>query len=527
MLALMMVMLAASEAVVALAGGVEVTSAQLRERVASTRAAGGVAQPELLVQDLVNEALLAQEGELLGLQKEPTVVAAALAERRKAAGERLVQATLGSVKVDDAQLLELFHSQADWVRLQLIVLATEAEARAALARLRAGGALADEAKRSLDPQTAQSGGEVTTRTRGQLPKMLADAAFAARPGVFTGPVKLELGFGVIKVVEREQGELKAFAEKRDQLRGFAEQQARARMRTHLVEQLRKQGKVTVDEAFLKSTGTRLQGPPAELEKIVATVGATPIRYAEVAAEVRRLFGGKEAGHASGPGVKIEMSWSLADRLLLGDAALARGLGEEPAAKAAARSAERDAVVRLLSARLRAQAPKPEAAEIEAHYRANAAAFQRPARHRCAHVLVARQEEAEKLRARLDGGEAFADLARDYSRDTATAATGGAIGELPEDRLELLAKSEPALAVALRTPPGAVSAPAKSSAGWHLVRCDAVLPAAAVPLAEVRESIAAQLAARKGDEAVRQHIAALRAGARIEVVPEIVLRGTAG
>ena len=63
MIASFIVLLATAEAVVAHAGRDEITSAQLKERIALARAAGGDARPELLVEDLINEALMAQEGD--------------------------------------------------------------------------------------------------------------------------------------------------------------------------------------------------------------------------------------------------------------------------------------------------------------------------------------------------------------------------------------------------------------------------------------------------------------------------------
>ena len=515
---LLMLLVAAPDPVVARAGDSEITAIELRQRIGATQSQGGQAMPDLLVQDLVNEALLAQDGARLGLQRDPAVVAAVDTARRKAAGERLLEVSFADLKITEAQLVELYHSSADSVRMMMTVFATEPEARAALQRLEGGAKFADEVKHSLDPATANRGGDTGLRSRGQLPKTLADAAFAAKPEAFSGPVALEIGFAVIQVLEREIGDPKAFAEKRDELRVFAEKQLRAQMRSHFVEQLRKQAKTTVDEDFLKSTGSRLQGTEQEMEHVVVAVGERKIRFAEVAAEVRRLFGGKEAGHASGPGVKTEMAWSLADRLLLGNAALERKLGDDPAVRTAARAAEKSALVQLVSSRLRAEAPKAGAAEIEAYYQSHAAEFQRPARHRCSHILVGMHDEADKLAARLQRGEAFADLARDYSRDLATAAKGGEIGELPEDRLDELAKTEPALAAVLRTASGTGAMPVKSHAGWHLVRCAPVLPAAPMPLAEVSQAIGERASASSGDDAVRTRIAGLRAASHIEVVP---------
>ena len=516
MILLLALLASAPDEVVARANRNAITAGQLAARMTQAKAAGGAAKPELLVEDLINEALIADEGYLQGLQKDPEVVAAVDAERRRLAAERLVETEVASMQVPDSVLQQMYHGSADQVRLEVVILSTEAEAKAALERLRKGAALAEEAKHSIDPNLASQGGQLGVRSRGQLDPALATAAFAAPLKTWSGPVKLELGVAVFRVLDRQIGDELGYAAKKADLRRFAEKQMRGQARVHYLAQLRKQANAKIDEAFLKSTGTRLDGRDAD--HVVATVYGKPIKYGAVVAEVKRLFGGVQGGHASGFAVKAEYSWDLVDRALLERAAMQRGLGDDPAVKARLVPLERDAMVRTISARLRNAAGKPSETEIEAYYRAHQADFKRPARRRCAHIVVNDKAQAEQIRGQAQRGEPFEELARKHSLDRQSAAQGGVIGDIGDEQLTKMTHAgEPGLAQALRAvKPGEVSPPVRSQMGWHLVRCSPQMGADVASLAEMRGAIAERMTAERQAKAVVQHIGELRQAAHIQV-----------
>jgi len=75
--------------------------------------------------------------------------------------------------------------------------------------------------------------------------------------------------------------------------------------------------------------------------------------------------------------------------------------------------------------------------------------------------------AEALRAEIQKGAKFDDVARRESADTVSAQQGGSLGAAPASRYV------PAFAAAVRTLPiGVVSAPVLTPFGWHVIRVDA-------------------------------------------------------
>ena len=525
------VLMASTDNVVARVDGRAITSEQVRARQAATRAAGGNAGAENLVEDIINEELLAAEGYRQGLDKAAPVATAADAARRKLASEHFVEKeVLAGLKVDDEQLKAMYHQTADSAQVLLIVRASEEEARSAVERLEKGADFAEEARHSLDPRGASRGGDQGTQSRGQLEAPLAQVAFSAPLGKVMGPVRLALGWGVVKVVARQIADEATFASRREALRRFALEQMRRQIRIHSLDQLMKKYQVTLDEAFLRATGTRAVATAEEGRHVLATVGSRSVRYQDIVDDLQSAFGGKESSHFSGFTVKFELLRTRVQELLLETAALEAGYAKDPAVLAGVRRAEHEAVVREMARKLREAVPQPTAAEVEAYYRQHLSEYTSPGKRTCSHLVVPTRGQAEELRRKALGGESFEKLAQAHSQDERTASRGGLLGDVTEQQLVALDKpdAEPALAAAFRsTRPDQVSQPVLSQSGWHLVKCQAPVSPQPRPLAEVKDAVSQRLRAEREVAAVRDRMTELRARAKVSVDRAAVQRLAGG
>lgn len=82
----------------------------------------------------------------------------------------------------------------------------KAKAEDILARLKAGGDFAEEAKRSSDdPSNKDRGGDLGSFPKGRMAKPFEDAAFGATVGELAGPVRTQFGFHVIRVDRHDPG----------------------------------------------------------------------------------------------------------------------------------------------------------------------------------------------------------------------------------------------------------------------------------------------------------------------------------
>ena len=84
------------------------------------------------------------------------------------------------------------------------------------------------------------------------------------------------------------------------------------------------------------------------------------------------------------------------------------------------------------------------------------------RVKASHILVPTLNEAVTLKAKIDLGESFADLARAHSK-CPSGANGGDLGEFGPGQMV-----KPFEDAALNTPVGGVSQPVQTQFGYHLV-----------------------------------------------------------
>ena len=137
--------------------------------------------------------------------------------------------------------------------------------------------------------------------------------------------------------------------------------------------------------------------------------------------------------------------------------------------------------------------------IQALYDEQSAKFVTPEERHVRHILVqlapdadeqtgtAALEKADTIVARLDAGEAFADVAKDVSDDPGSAASGGDLGFFGRGIMDP-AFEEAMFALAT----GELSKPVKTPFGLHIIEVVEIKPEAATPLAEVRDELINQL-----------------------------------
>lgn len=110
--------------------------------------------------------------------------------------------------------------------------------------------------------------------------------------------------------------------------------------------------------------------------------------------------------------------------------------------------------------------------------------------RASHILVETEEEANELKAEIDGGADFAELARENSIDPG-AANGGDLGFFGRGMM-VQPFEEAVFALAN---PGDVSAPVQSQFGWHVIKLEEKRDSAPPSFEQVAPQIQNQLLMR--------------------------------
>jgi foldase protein PrsA len=138
------------------------------------------------------------------------------------------------------------------------------------------------------------------------------------------------------------------------------------------------------------------------------------------------------------------------------------------------------------------------AAAQKYYTQNKSTFTTPKTREVRHILVDSKSLAETLEQKLQNGASFAALAKQYSKDTGSAAHGGKLcvahGGSKGACQQTVAPFDKA-AFSLKT--NQISQPVKSVYGWHIIQAlGDVKPAKAQTFKEVEAQIKANLAAQQ-------------------------------
>jgi len=158
-------------------------------------------------------------------------------------------------------------------------------------------------------------------------------------------------------------------------------------------------------------------------------------------------------------------------------------------------------------------PQQNAADIEVDetelrdlYESQKQRFMTEERRRAQHILLTTSDDAgtddaeariRALRERIEAGEDFAELAREYSQDPGSAEQGGDLGWV-EPGVMVDAFEDALYALA----PGAVSEPVKTGFGWHLIKLNEIDPSVGKTFAQARDELAEEWIADRIDRQYR-------------------------
>jgi parvulin-like peptidyl-prolyl isomerase len=224
---------------------------------------------------------------------------------------------------------------------------------------------------------------------------------------------------------------------------------------------------------------------AAAPQVVAELGPRQITAADVRTELREL-------RTSGEVATLLKTMDATGRADVVDQMVIReqyalAARAEAMDKRSDTAAEIDrAVTKILAARY-AEAERAKADVSEAVLRgcfdAHRADFQSKPRVRARQILVKTRAEADAIAAAIEAGADFVELAATRSQDPYTRGKGGELGWISEG---LMVKSFEDVLFALE--PGHAPAVAQSGHGFHVIRVDAVEPAAARGFESVRDRV---------------------------------------
>ncbi|HXW20012.1 MAG TPA: peptidylprolyl isomerase [Roseiarcus sp.] len=240
-------------------------------------------------------------------------------------------------------------------------------------------------------------------------------------------------------------------------------------------------------------------------KVLATVDGDPITQDDLTIAIEDIGPGLPQG-MEGPARDKYVLDYLIDMKLVAKKAAAEKLADTPDF---ARRVDYSREKLLMEALLGnvAKAAETDEAERKVYEEAAKAQPPQPEIH-ARHILVATEDEAKAALARVKGGEDFAKVATELSKDPGS--EGGDLGWFTKDKMV------PEFAeAAFKLEPGQVSDPVKSQFGWHIIKVEEKRMKAFPPFDQVKD----QAARYVGQKAQSELITQLRKDAKIERTAE--------
>jgi peptidylprolyl isomerase len=244
-------------------------------------------------------------------------------------------------------------------------------------------------------------------------------------------------------------------------------------------------------------------PAAHSAEVVGKIGGTEVTATEVRAYIETLPAQDQAAVAKDPSLLSQVVRTYLARQAVLKEAQAKKYDHQPAVKAQLDRVRDEALTELyLQSVSRPPDTFPSEGELQAAYQANRKAFEVPKQYQVAQIFISaargEKDAEEKARRKLDEVTRrlkqkadFAAVARELSDERDAAVRGGEIGWLAEEQI---VPGIRATVVGLNK--GAISDPVRLDDGWHVLKLLAVRAPTVRSLAEVRETLAAQLRAER-------------------------------
>jgi len=220
---------------------------------------------------------------------------------------------------------------------------------------------------------------------------------------------------------------------------------------------------------------------------VATVNGKAIPAAKVDQMVKQVVA--QGQQPDSPQLREMVKKELIGREVLLQEADKQGYGKKPEVNAAIDNARQSIIINAMLADYVKKNPVKDA-EIQAEYDKYKASVG-PTEYHSRHILVATEQEAKDIIAKLKGGAKFEELAK-ASKDPGSGANGGDLGWMTPAKL---VKPFADAMVALKN--GEITqTPVKSDFGYHVIKLEESRPTKFPSFEEVKGQVAESIQQRK-------------------------------
>ena len=247
--------------------------------------------------------------------------------------------------------------------------------------------------------------------------------------------------------------------------------------------------------------------PVDKSKVLARFDGTTITENDL---IKKVQGLPKAVQAVISDRKKDLLEDMAAEHFLLKEAEKRGLGKDPDVNDLLRTAHDKILIAKLVEKEVDQKIRVEPEEVAKYYEFHKEEFMTPLLLRASHILVKTQEEADSVKAALDGGADFEETARQRSLD-ATAIRGGDLGFFQKG--QFVPEFEEAVFAMKK---GQLSGPIKSPFGYHLIKLNDRMEPRLRELNAVKKIVEERLLREKRSKTFRDFVEKLKGNTKIDI-----------
>lgn len=447
---------------VATVGDIEISADEFAKRYKQflTRAPqrDNILLRQRILNNIINEQLILEDVHRQGFDTD--------ADFEKRLGEIRIQALLDryskristdTVSVSDQELWKEFRSFKSRVSARYLYAGTEAGALRLKERLEQGEKFESLSKEVFeDPGLAQNGGYLGYFGWGEMEPALEEAAFSLPVGTVSDPIRLQVGFAIVKVENRVENPLASeydFARNKEKLSHAIVEKKVVRLIKDEVDHISSDLAPSFDEETLARVFDRWN---LLLDDRGWTEGGSPfgdvstrplVTFRDVSWSVQDLLvrmamtTRKQRERVQSVGDLKDMCIGLAAREVLLERAQDAGLENDPQVLAQIQETSNEYVLKRWRSGVQDTVGQHgwDETPLRAHYRKNSREYVYPPEVNVAEILVRTEAEAWAMAARLDRGESFSGLARRNSVRPWARKRGGELGFGPESKFGILGK----------------------------------------------------------------------------------------
>lgn len=477
---------------------------------------------ENLLNQIIASLLLAEEAKKSGLDKDPTVQ-----QQLKMISEHQLGAffyqkkIIEKTKISDKEIDKLLPDyERKKIRFRQIVANSLQDAQQMHSQLKKGASFEKLAKEKSIGRNAKTGGDIgfVIVNTNVFPEEVEKTIFKLKDNQISEPIKTREGYAVFKAIERKALSEKELESKKNYLKFKLSKEKTDRITNSLLESLRTKAKVKIFDKNLKKIEESKEQDPELLKIKLAEINGKPISLNDLIGNQANYGNPMNSPLFKNPSFLKNMIEENIRSVLFTEEAKRIGMDQDPSFKKKLEILADGIIASKYAMDVLCKDIKATEKEYRQYYEKHKTdpQFQNiPERIKVKHILVNDVKLADDILKRLNKGEDFAKLAKEFSIDRMSADKGGELGYIQRGRMDYLFEE-----AAFSLKKGEIKQIERNNYGgggkaYDIISVIDKKPAGANKFEDVKDIIEPTILYKKREQKITEHIEKLRAKAKIK------------